>query len=164
MDPKRKKPNRSARSYALWLLGRQAYTGQQLKDRLLRRGYSAEEAADAVDYLQEINYVNDEAYAVQYVAMRSRAGHGPHKLSRDLKLRGIDPDIVATAVAAVPYEVLLEQAQRLVRRRLQDKRLTDPKVRAGLYRYLLQRGYDYALIEEAVQKVIYCLDRDGLNS
>ncbi|HBK86180.1 MAG TPA: recombination regulator RecX, partial [Firmicutes bacterium] len=68
---KRSKPKSSARSYALWLLGRQAYAAQRLRERLVRRGYSVEEANDAVDYLIEIKYLDDEVYATSFVAGRS---------------------------------------------------------------------------------------------
>lgn len=164
MQWKRSKPKSSARSYALWLLGRQSYTAARLRERLIKRGYSEEEASDAIAYLLEIGYLNDAAYAANFVADRSLAGHGPRKLRWALKNRGIDTNIIDDALAQVPQTTLFEQAERLAVRRLRDKPLDDPKVIASAYRYLLQRGYDYVLVEEVVQKVRCYLDRDVQNS
>ncbi len=156
---KRSKPKSSARSYALWLLGRQAYAAQRLRERLVRRGYSVEEANDAVDYLIEIKYLDDEVYATSFVA-----GQGPRKLRWELKARGVDAALIDQAIAKVPEQTLFEQAERLARRRLRGKELADPRVISSLCRYLLQRGYDYALVEDVVRKVRDCLDREGQSS
>lgn len=164
MRRKRSKPKSSARSYALWLLGRQAYTAQRLWERLVRRGYSKEEASDAVDYLLEIEYLNDAAYATNFVTDRALAGQGPRKLRWELRARGVDAALIEEAIAGVSEQTLFAQAERLARRRLRGKALADPKVISSLYRYLLQRGYDYALVEDIVQKITDCLDMDGKNS
>ncbi len=164
MNQRRNKPKSSARSYALWLLGRQSYTAARLRERLLRRGYNEEEADDAVAYLLEIKYLDDAAYATGFVVDRSLAGHGPRKLRWELKNRGVDSNVIEDAIAKVSPETQFAQAERLAQRRLRGKAVDDPKVIAGLYRYLLQRGYDYTLVDEVVQKVRYHLDRDVQNS
>lgn len=164
MSWKRSKPKSSARSYALWLLGRQSYTAARLRERLLRRGYSEEEASDAIAYLLEIGYLNDAAYAANFVTGRSLSGQGPRKLRWELRNRGVATNLIDAAVEQVPYKTQFEQAERLAQRRLRGKALDDPKVISGLYRYLLQRGYDYALVEDVVQKISDCLDRDVQNS
>lgn len=161
---KRSKPKSSARSYALWLLGRQSYTAARLRDRLLRRGYDEEEASDAIAYLLEIGYLDDTAYAASFVAGRALAGHGPRKLRWELKNRGVNSNVIEDAVAQVSQETLVAQAEQLAERRLRGKDLDDPKVISGAYRYLLQRGYDYVLVDEVVQKVRCHLDSDVQNS
>jgi SOS response regulatory protein OraA/RecX len=82
----------------------------------------------------------------------------------ELKSRGVDTEIIDNAVAQVPNQTLFEQAERLAQRRLRGKDSNDPKVIAGTYRYLVQRGYDYVLVEEVVQKVLHYLDTDVQNS
>ncbi|NLW16278.1 MAG: regulatory protein RecX [Firmicutes bacterium] len=149
----RSKPKSGARSYALWLLGRQPYTTSRLRERLLRRGYDEEETSDAIGYLLETGYLNDASYAADFVARRALAGHGPRKLRWELNSRGVADDIVEAAIGQVSQQTLLEQAARLAQRRLRGKDLDDPKVIANLYRYLLQRGYDYDLVAEIVQNL-----------
>lgn len=164
MQRRKNKPKSSPRSYALWLLGRQTYTASRLRDRLIRRGYSSEEAGDAIAYLLEIGYLDDAAYATNYVTGRSLAGNGPRKLRWELKSRGVNAEIIDDAISQVPHQTLFEQAERLAERRLRGKDRGDPKVIAGTYRYLVQRGYDYALVEDVVQKVIHHLDSGVQNS
>lgn len=160
MQRRRSKPKRSARSYALWMLGRQAYTASRLYDRLVKRGYSTGEARDAVDYLIEIEYLNDATFATNYVRKRSLAGHGPRKLRWELKNRGVDASLVEKAIVSVPLQTQLEQAEALAKRRLRGQDIDDPKTISKLYRYLLQRGYDYNLVQDVVQKVTTSLDRN----
>lgn len=164
MTLRRKRPKQSARSYALWLLGRQAYTSSRLSQRLLKRGYSHEEMTDAVSYLQEIGYLDDKAYAARFVANRARAGNGPRKLRWQLLARGVDTDIIDENIARVDTETWQEQAMALGEKWLRGRSLQDGKVRSGLGRYLMQRGYDFQLIEEVMQKLSASLDREGQNS
>ncbi|HHW99200.1 MAG TPA: regulatory protein RecX [Firmicutes bacterium] len=164
MKERRSKPKSSARSYALWLLGRQPYTAAKLRERLLRRGYDEAETGDAVNYLLEIGYLDDSLYATNFVSSRALAGHGPRKLRWELRNRGVAADVIDEAISQVPQETLAERAEQLAFRRLRGKDLRDPKVISSVYRHLLQRGYDYDLVEEAVQKARHHLDRDELNS
>ncbi len=160
------KPSRSARSYALWLLGRKAYSVQALQQRLERRGYSSDESSDAVAYLVEIGYLNDHTFAADFVKSRSQSGYGPRKLEWELRSRGISAEDSEQALAELDEQELRRQAKRLVSRRLTPVASGDDvaKLRQRLLRYLLQRGYEYQLAEEVVADLMARLDRDGWNS
>ncbi len=159
-----RRPKSSARSYALWLLSRRAYSSQALLQRLRGRGYAAEEAQDAVLYLQEVGYVNDEVYAHDFVNWRSQAGNGPRKLRYELKGKGIGEDEIEGALASLDDEELKQQAMVVARRKLRGRDLGDDKVRLSVMRFLLQRGYGYELVEEVVAKLLACLDSEEQNS
>lgn len=159
------KPSRSARSYALWLLGRKAYSVSALQQRLERRGYSSAESSDAVAYLVEIGYLNDQAFATDFVKSRSQSGYGPRKLEWELRSRGITAENTEQALAELDEQELRKQAERLASRKLASAAKDDvAKLRRRLLRYLLQRGYEYALAEEVVVDLVARLDRDGWNS
>lgn len=156
MRTRTSKPASSCRSYALWLLGRQSYSVQGLRDRLVRRGYAAEEAEDAVEYLASIGYLNDQAFADSLVTDRAANGHGPRRLRWDLRSRGVEAEVVEAAVAQVPAEQLRAQALQLARRRLGQTPLSDPAAQQRLFRYLLQRGYEIELIQEVLAELALC--------
>ena len=161
---KRAKPKSSPRSYALWLLGRQAYSAARLRERMIRRGFEEAEAEDAVAYLIEIGYLDDASFAKNFVEARARSGHGPRKLRWELHNRGVDTAHVAEALDGLSEKLLLEQAESLALRRLRSKDPRDPKVISATYRHLLQRGYDNSLVQAVLEKVRSNLDRQEQNS
>lgn len=62
IDPA-KLTDEKAFSYAVWLLGRQMYTAELLKDKIKLKGYSRKQAEAAVGKLVEMKYVDDAQYA-----------------------------------------------------------------------------------------------------
>lgn len=158
------RPKSTARSYALWLLGRKPYAVLALRQRLESRGYSPGEASDAVNYLIEVGYLDDQTYARDFVSTRAQAGNGPRKLSWEMKSRGISAEVADQALANLDLTELRAQALNIAKRRLGKKDRGDPKVRISLLRYLLQRGYSYDLAEEVTAELLACLDSDGQNS
>ncbi len=161
---RRNKPKSSARSYALWLLGRKAYASAALQSRLQRRGYSPEESQDAVAYLTEIGYLNDRVFVDDFVRGRAESGHGPRQISWELRSRGIEAPEIERAVAALDAEQLRERAAALAADRLRRAGAGDPKAHQRILRYLLQRGYEYSLAAEVVAELMADLDSGGQNS
>lgn len=164
MWKQKNRPKTTARSYALWLLGRKPYAVLALRQRLEKRGYSVDEASDAVNYLAEIGYLNDQVYAADFVSTRAQAGNGPRKLSWELKSRGISAEAAGQALGNLDLTQLRAQALIVAKRRLGRVYQGDPKARVSLLRYLLQRGYEYDLAKEVVAELLACLDSDGQNS
>ena len=105
---------------AVRILNAASQTTAGLTQKLLRRGYSQAAALAACQRAVEMGYVNDAAYAEALVGRRLRQGRGVRLIGRELGHKGIDPDLVATAVAAVDpddeYDSALDLAMRLVRR------------------------------------------------
>lgn len=161
---KKSKPASSARSYALWLLGRKAYTSSALLERLQRRGYSADESNDAVSYLTGIGYLNDQTYADDFVRARAQTGHGPRQISWELRSRGIEAEEVERAVSSLDLEQQREQATAVAASRLRRASADDPKVCQRVLRYLMQRGYEYSLAAEVISQLMADLDSGGQNS
>lgn len=56
------KPKQSAHQYAGWLLSKRKYSAAVLRRKLVLRGYSEQEADDALILLQGLNYQSDERY------------------------------------------------------------------------------------------------------
>lgn len=158
------KPRSSARSYALWLLGRKAYAQAALLARLQRRGYSAAESEDAVAYLNEIGYLNDRAYAADFVQGRAMSGHGRLKIGWELRSRGVGTLEIDQALDLLDDATLRERATALVRERLRRIDQVEAKVYQRLLRYLLQRGYEYSLAAEVLAELMPDLDSGGQNS
>jgi regulatory protein len=74
-----------------------------------------------LDRLTEVGLVDDEAYAAGWVrSRRSSRGLSGSAIARELRDRGIEPDLVASAVAELDPEDDEAHARELARRRLRS--------------------------------------------
>ena len=131
------------RSRALYLLEQQDRTENNLRKKLNETGYPPELIEDAVSFVKEYGYVDDERYAHAFTESRGRS-RSRKRVYQELLKRGIDRD---TAEAAL--EQYYEGDERsMIRSLLQKKnysfRDADPRERQRIYAYLLRRGFESA--------------------
>jgi regulatory protein len=103
----------------------------ELARRLERRGVGEEERAAALERLERLGYVDDARVARSRAAQLAERGSGDALIRDDLERRGLDPDLVADALAALAPE--RERAARIVAERGVGPRTA---------RYLAARGFD----------------------
>jgi regulatory protein len=120
---------RAARRAAGDLLSRRAWTGEELKARLRRRGAPPDIAADVVADMARRGYVDDGAFARAWVATRAARGYGVARLRAELRARGVAAMHIDAALAMFDDDACLERARALARQRL-----------AGLQRTTQERG------------------------
>lgn len=145
-----------ARAVALELLGRRAWTRRELRDRLRRRGASAEVAGAVVADLTGAGYLDDRAVARAWVETRAaERGLGTRRLRAELRRRGVAAAVVEDVLEA--SGVTREEEARA--RELAARRL---KVLAGLERataarrlwgYLVRRGFAPELAGRVVRSL-----------
>ncbi|SNT36285.1 regulatory protein [Noviherbaspirillum humi] len=145
----REKPRQSSKSYALWHLSRREMSAAELRQKIIRRGYSEAEADEAMRYVQENNYQSDERYA----GMKARAtAHraGDRKIRMALRAKGVED-----AVSSAQIETLAPEGERAVEaaqkfRGLAAEGMTR-ELSAKIWRYLGYRGFSSDAIKQALQ-------------
>lgn len=141
---------RRARERALYLLRDMDRTEHELRAKLKSGGYPDPAIEEALAFLKEYHYVDDAAYARNYVE-----AHGGKKsraqLMQSLWRKGID-----RALAEELYEEIrpdtAEQIQRLLRKKGYTGQEVSREEKGKLAAYLMRRGFSW---EEA---------RNALNS
>lgn len=110
---------------------------------LLSKGYSPQETAQAVARLLELDYLNDRKTAAGWVEYTMRCKpRGRERLSRELRARGFEREVIAAALESLTDEAELELAlQLLAPRPVQQWPATK------LFRFLRYRGFAYGVIE-----------------
>jgi regulatory protein len=138
---------RAERAYVagLTLLARRELAEAQLRQRLARRKFEADDIDAAVARLREEQAIDDRRTALACARTELRVKHrGRARVVRQIESLGIARDLAREAVAEVFGEIdereLLEQA--LDRRLRHGMKLTDPAVFRRLHRYLLGQGFD----------------------
>lgn len=149
----------SAHGYALQLLTARPYSTRDLRRRLERKGYGAEEAAAVVSRLTESGLLDDSRFAEQYARSRIvNESASPRRVVQLLIRYGIARELAESAVArTIEAEEIdpQEGAERLARKKAATLTGLDPAVaRRRLYGYLARRGYDLDHIRSAVSKAM----------
>ena len=91
-----------AKQRAVNIISATTVSGRELNDRLRRRGASEEDAAEAVQWLQELNLVDDSRTARQIVERGVRRGYGARRIRQMLFEKKIPREYWDEAMEAVP--------------------------------------------------------------
>jgi regulatory protein len=149
-------PESVARNLCLRALTGTPKTRQQLADLLADRDVPDDAAETVLDRLAEVGLIDDEAFAQAWVSSR-QAGRGLARraLKAELRAKGVDDDVAATAVEAVDDDDERETARRLVERRLPSMlRLDRATATRRLMGMLARKGYSGGLAAGVVREAL----------
>ena len=107
-------PHDVARQIVLRQLTLAPRSRAQLEDKLRQRDCPDDVAAAVLDRLTEVGLVDDEAYA-QMLVRSQQAGRGLARraLARELRSKGIDPELAAETLDGIDDESERERAREL---------------------------------------------------
>lgn len=132
-----------ARRKALRLLEHMDRTERGLTDRLRQAGFSEEAAEDAVSYVREFGYINDERYAFNYIMYRIH-DKSRQKIFQELSGKGIDRQTIQDAwEEAEELETPDERALlcQMIEKKYEPGAELDEREMRRLYGYLARRGF-----------------------
>lgn len=144
------------RESALRIIERSYKTENEIKNKLLEKGYGIEEVNESVNFLKEYKFIDDRNYVKLFIKDRLR-NQGKQKIKYSLKLKGISDEIIDEEISNLDREKEMEVALELASKKYTTiiKRESDKyKVREKLTRYLMGRGYDYQVAKDAVMSVL----------
>ncbi len=161
--PKPLEPER-AWDYALWLLGRQAYTAAEVRARLLRRSLPEADAQRVVERLLELGLLDDAAYAQSYVERRATQ-RGRLALQQELSRKGVAQGLIDRALGERGDDDQRRAAVALLHKQAWrfeaaggDDRDAAARARAKAYALLVRRGFPPDAVREALEEVLPAVD------
>lgn len=162
-DPDDADPTEVARTIALGLLEGRPRTRRELEQALARRRVPAEAAGEVLDRLTDVGLIDDAAFARAWVDSRHTGrGLGRRALSAELRRKGVDGDVVASAVGSVSVEDETAAARVLVERRMRAMSGLDRTVKARRLSGLLARkGIPAGVAQRVVREALDLGDDDG---
>lgn len=150
--PSTSEPSREeqARTLCLRLLTARARTRAELRGQLAKRGYPEDISASVLDRLAAVGLVDDSDFAEQWV--QSRRAKSRRALAAELHTKGIDRDVIATALSGIDAGAERDRAEQLVRAKLCRETLDgdDARVTRRLVGMLARRGYSQNLACQVV--------------
>ena len=143
---------------ALRILNYRFNSEAELRRKLRAKEYSDLEIADTIARLHEEKWLDDGRFAGEFVRSMQSKRHGTHRIARELRAAGVGDEVARDAVrAAADPDEERARALALARKRLPsvERRESDPlALRNKLTGYLLNQGYDSALVREVVKEVL----------
>jgi regulatory protein len=144
-----------ALGYALCLLKFRPRSEYELSQRLKRRGFLESNIKETLLFLKEKGLVNDLEFARIWVESRIKRNLGISRIKQELKIKGIDKDIIRQVIASVGLRYNEEERlKELIHRRWERLKHVEPqKAKRRLFLYLLRRGFSSNMIQEAINQI-----------
>ena len=120
---------------------------KELTKRLVQKGSDASDAEAAVDWLEELGAVDDEAYAATLVRHYASRGYGAARIREEMHRRGVPRDKWEEALARMPDSE--ETLDALIQKKCKGD-LADPKERKRVCDALLRRGFSWSEVRAAL--------------
>ncbi len=135
---------------AMRLLERQERTECRLREKLLQSEYPKEAIEDAILYVKQYHYLDDERYARTFIQCHQEE-RGRNRLKMDLMRRGVPKDIIEQCI-----EEEFEADEKAQIRLLMEKKhfcneTADQKERMKMLQFLMRRGFSYSDIRSALR-------------
>ncbi len=144
-----------ARDYAYRLLSYRQRSTEEVKDRLKKKGFSAQSIRATVDYLSRLDYLNDEKFARFWVQTKIQSRPIGYSLLRyQLRQKGVPEEVVGMVLADFSgrYDEAEAAKQIAFSRRNSYKNIAPLKLKRRLYNYLHRRGFTQEAILQAIEE------------
>jgi len=93
---------RAARAAALDALARRDYASEDLRRKLLQKGYDTSVIGPLLEQLRAEKLLDDRRYAENFVAYHAARGQGPLRVRAELRGKGLEGGMVEECLDAYP--------------------------------------------------------------
>ena len=139
----------SAKMRAVRIVSASAVSKRDLETRLVRKGEDPTQAKEAVEWMAELNLVDDAATAKQIVERCICKGYGLARAKQALYEKQIPKRLWEEALADYPEQT--DAIVRLLEQKLRDP--SDPKQVKRAIDAALRRGHSYAEVKRALEQI-----------
>lgn len=101
-----------------------------------------------IDYCYQHHWLDDAKFADRYISGRSNKGYGAQRIRSELMQKGVDKEIITTALENTEVDWCI-LARELAVRKFGEDLPTDWKEKSKVLRYLLYRGF----FQEEIQSI-----------
>lgn len=144
-------------NYAFRLLSFRMRSKEEMRGRLIKKGYAGTEINEVLEKLERLNYLNDTEFARLWVKNRVESKpSGSALMRRELKQKGIAPDIIKDVLDETlkGYDEY-EAARELVLKKISKSKTRDDRLLRRLSGYLMRRGFSYEVIQKVLRSGYY---------
>ena len=139
----------SAKMRAVRIVSASAVSKRDLENRLVRKGEDPGQAKEAVEWMAELNLVDDRQTARQIVERCIYKGYGLQRAKQALYEKQIPKNLWEEALESYPDQT--NAIARFLEQRIKDP--SDPKQVKRAIDAALRRGHGYGQIKRALEQI-----------
>ena len=147
-----------AKSRALWLLDRYAYSERRLFEKLKQAGFCEQTAARVIERLKELSLIDDFSLASRFAEDLARRGVSKREAYGKLYLKGFSADTVKAALEQTGFDEAA-QIKELLEKKYKSKLLSGDTDK--VYAALVRKGFSYSAVREALKSFVSGLEFIG---
>ena len=125
-------------------------TADRLKWKLIAAGYSGDAATNAVKYLRDLGFINEDKIARQLLQASIKKGYGPMRINMELQKKGVPKEIARDLMKDLDVD-FVEQCALVIKKKWGEMP-SERAARAKAVRALTSLGYTYDDINSAVNR------------
>ena len=137
---------------ALGYLANRDRSDYEVVSYLISKGFLQDEVDEELEYLKELNYVDNVRYCEDYFKYAMKKGRGPVRIRLELKEKGIEEDLIQLTLERyfdneTEKKAALSEANKLLERGIVsncgsgEEKIIDEKTLAKIGRRLTSLGY-----------------------
>lgn len=138
--------------YALKLISKKRYTASEIEKKLIAKdGKASAQTKRVLNRLKELRYVDDAAFARDYISTRIKLNpRGRRLLKVELLRKGVEKQVIEHAIENADIDEIDLAKRVLQKRKRRFSPLTSYKNKAKIMRFLASRGFS----SDAIYKVL----------
>ena len=155
----KKENKQKCKNTALRIIERAYKTEKEMRKRLCEKGYEQEEIDEAVNFLKEYKFIDDDSYVKLYIKEKIKS-YGSQKIKYSLINKGISKEVIEEELNNIESEEMKQTALCLAEKKYKNLSKSEKdkfKLYNKICRYLISRGYEYDMVKSVTNKV---LERD----
>jgi regulatory protein len=147
-----------SKNICIRLLSRQNYLSHALRRKLQSYNLSSQAIEYGIQECLRLGLINDELWIESFIRGQIRKKNGPHLIVQKLKMKGLkDHEFENFIPKSDPGSIL-----KLLETRYRKYDLKNYPERQKVYAALRRKGFDKESINEAIQSLYHCRDRQQL--
>lgn len=125
---------------AVEFLARREHSQHELRNKLSARGFAEQEIDAALQTLIDKDLQSDERFTESWIIARIQRGHGPYRITAELKQHGVDESMINRTMRSMDID-WFDHALSAYRKKYANRPVSDYQDKAKRSRFLQQRGF-----------------------
>ena len=134
------------------ILSRKPVCRKMLVDKLTDKGYDIDVICDVADELESIGVLDDYSYAVIFAEYAKEKCWGERRFKYELSQKGVENQIINLVAEEFDF-CDTDEIVELLNQKYKGQDFGDIKVRQKASRFLAARGFDFSVINEAINTI-----------
>ena len=141
---------------AQWLCSQSERCVFDISQKLRQWGFSPDDSQKIVDSLIKHGFIDEERYAQSFAREKARFNRwGPRKIEMALRAKRLSDEHIQLAISEIQEFTSSSNLEELISKKAKSIKFKDTyDLKSKLLRFGMSRGFEYAEVTRAVEKVV----------